>query len=349
MMFLFTAQPWVQYLLTVVIVILLIWLLVFQRKWTKRDNEQINRWQIVLIYLFDLIIFVGAIIGLMVIWNFDFSLFTSDFIGDFELFIKEKLGAIIGSIAVIVVMMAIQKVSRIALFRVGQKPGPMQKRKKTIAKVTMSIIKYLVGIMAIIIILALWGVNVVPALAGLGVAGLVIGLGAQKFINDLIAGFFIIFEHHFDVGDIVDIGGFKGEVLEIGLKTTRIRNWRGEINIISNGSISSMINFSRNPSIAIVDFSIAYDEDIEKTISLLKEELPKLRKEIEDLIEDPQVVGVVSLGASSVDLRVIAKTMTEKHYGVERLMRQRVKEILDANGIEIPFPQVVVHQANKAE
>lgn len=347
MFFLLVMQSWLQILLTVVIAGLLGFLLVIQRKWTKRDNEQVKQWQIILVYLVDLILFVGAIISLLVIWNFDFSLFTTDFVGDLELFLKDRLGSIIGSIAAIVVALAIMKISRIALFRVGQKPGPMQKRKKTIAKVTMSMIKYVSGILAIIAVLAMWGVNVIPALAGLGVAGLVIGLGAQKFINDLIAGFFIIFEHHFDVGDIVDVGGFKGEVTEIGLKTTRIRNWRGEVNIIANGSISNLINYSRNPSVAVVDFSIAYSEDIERTKAILLQELPKLRKEMEEIIEEPQIVGVIALGPSSVDLRVIAKTMTEKHYGVERLMRQRIKEILITNQIEIPFPQLVVHEANK--
>jgi small conductance mechanosensitive channel len=346
-MWLVILPSWAQFVITSGIIAVLLLFLIVQRQWTKRENDKLKQWQIAMIYLIDLALFVGAMFGLLVIWNFDFSLFTDDFLGDLELFLKDKLGTIIGSIATIVVAMAILKVSRLALYRVGQKPSPMQKRKKTIAKVTMSIIKYLTGIMAILIILALWGVNVIPALAGLGVAGLVIGLGAQKFINDLISGFFIIFEHHFDVGDIIDVGGFKGEVTEIGLKTTRLRNWRGEVKIIANGSISELVNYSRNPSVAVVDFSIAYEEDIERTKEILKTELVKMRRETEAIIDDPQVVGVINLGASSVDLRAIAKTMTEQHYGVERLMRQRIKEILNANQIEIPFPQVVVHQPDK--
>ncbi|OYX17353.1 MAG: hypothetical protein B7Z16_10470, partial [Algoriphagus sp. 32-45-6] len=96
--------------------------------------------------------------------------------------------------------MLILRISKITLKRIGQKEGPNQRRKKTVSRVIRSMIKYTVGIASILAVLSVWGVNVGPALAGLGILGLVIGLGAQKFINDLIAGFFIIFEHHFDVG-----------------------------------------------------------------------------------------------------------------------------------------------------
>lgn len=105
-----------------------------------------------------------------------------------------------------------------------------------------------------------------------------------------------------------------------------------------------MSNFSRNPSIGIVDFGIAYQEDIAKTTELLKAELPKMKELYPDMLEDPQVVGVIDLASSSVNLRVIIKTVMEKHYAIERAVRQKIKEILDENGIEIPFPQVVVNQ-----
>jgi small conductance mechanosensitive channel len=220
----------------------------------------------------------------------------------------------------------------------------MKKRKRTIAKVTNSIIKYCVGILMILIVLSIWGVNVAPALAGLGILGLVIGLGAQRFINDLISGFFIVFEHHFDVGDKIEVQGFKGEVTSIGLKTTKIKNWKGEIKIVNNGEISTLINFSRNPSVAVVEFGIAYKENIQQTIDLLNFELPKLRLDFPMIIEDPKILGTIDLASSSVNLRAIAKTLNEEHYAVERAMRQRIKEILDEHGIEIPFPQVVIHQ-----
>lgn len=329
---------------TAIIVIFIGVLFLLQRKWINRSDEKVKRWSLVLLYILLFLLFISAIVGILIIWNFDFTFITADFLKNLEAFVQAKTGAIFGTIFVFFLATFILKVAKIALLKVGQKESPLQKRKKTIAKVTMSIVRYSTYIISIIVILAFWGVNVVPALAGLGMVGLVIGLGAQKFINDLISGFFIIFEHHFDVGDKIEVGGFKGEVKDIGLKTTKILGWRGDVKIIANGDITTLINYSRNPSIGIVDFGIAYKEDAKKTIDLLTLELPKMKLELEDILEDPQVVGVTDLASSSVNIRVIVKTVTEKHYAVERAIRLRIKEILDANGIEIPFPQVVLHQ-----
>jgi small conductance mechanosensitive channel len=192
--------------------------------------------------------------------------------------------------------------------------------------------------------LAIWGINVLPALAGLGILGLVVGLGAQSLIKDFIAGFFIIFEHHFDVGDVVEINGFKGKVVDIGLKTTRVQNWKNAIKIFANGVITEPINYSKNPSVAVIEFGIAYGEDVQKTIDILNQELPKYQERFPDILEAPTVLGVTQLADSSVNMRVIIKTATETHYGIERGFLQIIKEILDKNNIEIPFPQVVVHK-----
>jgi len=271
---------------------------------------------LILTYILLFVLFVGAIFGALVIWEYDFGVLGTNVFSTFQSIFTERLATLIGSVFTFFIGMLVIKISKVGLHRVGQKESPLQRRKKTIAKVTISIIKYVVWILMIIIVLAMWNVNVVPALAGLGVAGIVIGLGAQKFINDLISGFFIIFEHHFDVGDIIEVEGFKGEVIDIGLKTTKVRNWRGEVKIFSNGSINIVSNFSMNPSIGIIDFGISYQEDAQRTIDLLKSELPKIKAFLPDIIEDPLVLGVVELADSSVNIRVIVKTITEKHYGV---------------------------------
>ena len=117
--------------------------------------------------------------------------------------------------------------------------------------------------------------------------------------------------------------------------------------MMTNGDVVNVINYSKNPSLAVVEFDIAFKEDIQRTIDVLKIELPKLRERFPEIIDEPTLPGVIKLGESSVTLRAVAKTENEKHYGIERAMRQYIKELLDANGIEIPFPQVVVHQADR--
>jgi small conductance mechanosensitive channel len=332
-----------QIALTITISIGIIGMITLEKIFIDKAKENINNFLIIGSYIFMFVVLIVAVFGVMTIWGYDIQPLMNTTISSILLVLSDNVNRLISSGFVIAITIALNKITRISLRRIGTKPSPMQRRKKTIAKVTISIVKYILAIIMITVILSIWGVNVTPILAGVGAIGLIIGLGAQKFINDLISGFFIIFEHHFDVGDKIEVKGFKGDVIDIGLKTTKIKNWRGEVKILSNGDINDITNFSLSESIAVVDFGIAYKEDVAKTTMLLNLELPKLRKEVEEIIEDPQVLGVVDLANSSVNMRVIAKTLTEKHYAVERAIRQRIKEILDANKIEIPFPQVVVH------
>jgi len=319
-------------------------ILIVERIFLKKSEDTLKKGIIILIYSVTFLLLGLAILGILYIWDFDLNTYFLTIYDQGTIILVDSVGKLVSSAIIIFISMLILKISKITLKRVGLKESVNQRRKRTVARVTRSITKYVVGILTILIVLSVWGVNVAPAIAGLGILGLVIGLGAQKFINDLISGFFIVFEHHFDVGDKIEVQGFKGEVIDIGLKTTKIRNWKNEIKILSNGEINNLINFSKEFSIAVVEFGIAYSEDVQSTIDLLNRELPLMRNEFSEIVEDPKVLGVVNLSNSSVDMRAIAKTLNEQHYAIEREMRKRIKKILDSNGIEIPFPQVVVHQ-----
>ena len=332
-------------LATIATVVFLTSFLIVETKWIKKKEDTLPKWVIISTYLLSFVILLASIAVILFIWNFDIETYFLTIKDQFLAGLAASVGRFVSSALVLFIALLILRISKITLKRIGQRPSPNQRRKRTVARVIRSITKYTIWLIAILIILSLWGVNVAPALAGLGIMGLVIGLGAQKFINDLIAGFFIIFEHHFDVGDKIEVKGFKGEVVDIGLKTTKIKNWKNEILILSNGEVTSLINFSKDISVAAVEFGIAYKEDMQKVIDLLNLELPKIKDLFPQIIEDPKVVGVTNLNASSVDMRVTCKTLNEQHYAVERGMRQRIKEILDEHNIEIPFPQVVVNQA----
>jgi moderate conductance mechanosensitive channel len=331
-------------MLTAAIVVGIVCLLIVERIILKKLEDIIKKWIVILVFLFSFALLIAGTFAILLIWGVEIMQYLQDSWDSIVTTLMNSVGKLVSSAIIIFISLLILKFSKMAFRTVGTKPGPMQRRKRTIAKVSTSIIKYLVGVITILIVLSVWGINVAPALAGLGIMGLVIGLGAQKFIHDLISGFFIVFEHHFDVGDVIEVQGFKGEVTSIGLKTTKLRNWKGDVKILSNGEISNLLNYSINPSTAVVEFGIAYQENMQQTIDLLNEELPKLRKDLPDIIEDPKVVGVINLNSSSVDMRVVAKTLNEKHYAVERELRKQIKIILDNNNIEIPFPQVVVNQ-----
>ncbi len=328
---------------TVVIIIALVVLFFVQRYYINAHSEKIKTRTIFIVYFLYMVLLGFSIIGILYLWDYSILNYFETLGLDATNVLEQNVPKLIGTLIVIFVALIILKISRITLSRIGKKPSLNQRRKRTIAKITSSVIKYIIGIIGLLAVLSVWGFNVAPALAGLGILGLVIGLGAQKFINDLISGFFIIFEHHFDVGDWIEINGFMGEVTDIGLKTTKVKNFKGEVRIFNNGGIDPVSNFSQHPALALVDFAIAYKEEVKKAIEVLTNELPAFKDENENLLESPRVLGVTSLADSGVNLRVAVLTKSMTQWGVERALRQRIKEILDQHGIEIPFPQVTVH------
>lgn len=296
-------------------------------------------------YFLSFISIVAATAFLLWIWDFDLLNYISG-VGDSIIdTLTHNIGTLVTSLLVLFIALFMLKVVKLSISRIGAKQSVNQKRLKTIGKLIGSLSKYGIWLITILVILSIWGVNVGPALAGLGIAGLVIGLGAQKFINDLINGLFIIFEQHYDVGDIIETNSFKGEVMDIGLKTTKLKNWKGEVKILANGDITDVLNCSRFPSLAIVDFGIAYGENIQEVLDLLKNKLPEFKQLFPEIvIEEPQCLGVMELADSSVNMRAICKTLNNQHYGIERSLRSFIKKTLDDAGIEIPFPQVVIHE-----
>jgi small-conductance mechanosensitive channel len=214
-------------------------------------------------------------------------------------------------------------------------------RFKTLSKLLFSLLRYSVFIIAILVILSIWGVDVVPAIAGLGIVGLVIGLGAQRMIQDMIAGFFIVFENHYDIGDIVEVSGFKGTVLELGLKSTTLQHWTGHIQIFSNSQMSPVINYSRHFAQALVTVSVPYDADIKLISSTLNTNLQTL-KENTSIISDVIVLGVTKFLASGIELTVTCQTKPNLQYGVEREIRLFLLEQLKELNVDIPFDHIVI-------
>ena len=220
-------------------------------------------------------------------------------------------------------------------------------RFKTLSRLLFSLLRYSVFIIAILVILSIWGVNVVPAIAGLGIVGLVMGLGAQRMIQDMIAGFFIVFENHYDIGDIVEVNGFKGTVLELGLKSTTLQHWTGHIQIFSNSHMSPVINYSRHFAQALVTVSVPYDADIKLLTTTLNTSLQTL-KENTAIISDVIVLGVTKFLASGIELTVACQTKPNLQYGVEREIRLFLLEQLKQLNIEIPFDHIVINSKDRS-
>lgn len=217
---------------------------------------------------------------------------------------------------------------------------------ETVKSLLCNCAKYAVVIYAIIFGLSILGVNMVAVITSLGVLGLIVGFGAQTMIEDVITGLFIIFEGQFQVGDIVSIDDFRGTVTSIGIRTTQLTDLGGNIKIVNNSDIRTLTNLSNVASTAIVDVGISYDADLvtaEHVVQDLLDKLPEMYPEI--FKQRPVYAGVQNLSASSVDLRIVAKVNETLVYDAQRLLNRELKLALDRGGIEIPFTQVVVHQA----
>ncbi len=217
-----------------------------------------------------------------------------------------------------------------------------ERREATLVKLLENTLTYVVYFISAMTILSIFGINVQALLAGAGIVGLAVGFGAQSLVKDIITGFFIIFEDQFSVGDYVRVGSFEGVVEEIGLRTTKIKSYTGEVNILPNGSIVEVTNFSVNNSRAVVDVSIAYQGDISRAEKVIEEHLKTLENKYEQIVGTPELLGIQNIQAAEVVLRVVAETLPAQQVGVARLLRKEIKQVLDEHGIESPYPKLVM-------
>ncbi|MGG1675901.1 mechanosensitive ion channel family protein [Neobacillus sp. NRS-1170] len=250
-------------------------------------------------------------------------------------------------IAIIVIANILIRVGKLAIHNIFKirNLSPLstsERREETLSKLLDNILSYVVYFIAFMMVLSVLGIDVKALLAGAGIVGLAVGFGAQSLVKDVITGFFIIFEDQFSVGDHVRIGQFEGTVQTIGLRTTKLKSWTGEVHILPNGSIMEVTNFSINNSIAIIDVGIAYEEDIDKAETVIKDSLTKMPEQYEELVKAPEYLGIQNFGPSEVIIRIIAETLPMKHAAVTRKIRKDIKLELDAHGIEIPYPRMVM-------
>ena len=220
----------------------------------------------------------------------------------------------------------------------------MSARGETVIRLISNLVKYATVIVAMYFCFAMFGVDTATLLASAGILSLVIGLGAQDLVKDIVAGLFIIFEGEFRVGDIVTVGDWRGTVVEIGVRTTKIEEPGKNIKIINNSSISNVINMTRKESFASCDVGIEYGESLERVEAILAEELPNVRKHLPKITGGPFYKGVSSLSDSGVIIKVLAQCAERDRIQLGRDLNREMKLIFDKHKINVPFPQVVVHQ-----
>jgi small conductance mechanosensitive channel len=233
------------------------------------------------------------------------------------------------------------QIVKLILGALGRRGG----RTQTVVNLISGLLKYVAVIAAVVWGLSILGVNATAVLAGIGIVGLILGFGAQSLIEDIITGAFIIFENQYSVGDIIILDDFRGTVRSIGVRTTVIEDAGGNLKVVNNSDIRNFQNRSRNNSVALVVASVSYSTDLRKLEKLLAEALPKLKAEHPNLyLAAPRYLGVDQLADSGVNLKFMVDVTEANVFAGQRMLARDIKLLFDDNGIEIPFPQVVVHR-----
>ena len=217
------------------------------------------------------------------------------------------------------------------------------RKAKTVSSLVRSLIKYITIIAVICIILVIWGVDVIGIVAGVGILTLIIGLGCQSLIQDVISGMFIVFDDYFAVGDTVIIDGFRGTIIDVGLKTTKLQDFGGNIKSITNSSILTVVNMSRLRSVASVTLSVSYNEDVERVEALIINEIEELKKKIPNIIDGPWYKGIDNITASSIDFLVLAFVSEDNRFQVTRDLKREFYLLFKKNNVQIPYTQVTVN------
>lgn len=250
-------------------------------------------------------------------------------------------------IVYIIIGIVLQNVVRFIVNKVNNNKY-VDKKKKTIISLIKNIFKYLIYIFVILSILSVYGVNTSGILASLGIAGLVIGLALQDIIADFVAGIFILFDNQYTIGDIVEINGFKGEVISFGLMSTKIKKATGEILILSNSSFKEVINYSLENTNLLINLDVSYDTDIDKLEKVLKE-LENDVKMMDNVVGEYKLLGVNEFSSSSIKYLISIECKANCQYQIKRDYFKLVKKAFDENKIEIPYNKLDVNVRGKNE
>lgn len=216
-----------------------------------------------------------------------------------------------------------------------------KQRAETVGSVLRSVSSIVIFGIAFVTVLERLGIPVGPLLASAGVAGVALGFGSQSLVRDFLSGIFMILEDQYGVGDLIDTGEAVGTVEEVSLRITRLRDTTGIVWYVRNGEILRVGNHSQGWSTGIVDVAVAYTEDIPRVQEIIRQVADAMAQEEtwdEKIVEDPLVAGVESVTATSVTIRVIVKCKPNEHLGVQRELRERIKEAFDREGIRVPVP-----------
>lgn len=294
-----------------------------------------------------LVLFICASVVAIVFDSYIFgeqSIFNKDVTGIATIdFFYRAIPSIIRSVHIITVAMIAFWILKITLPRTVSKNN----RTNTIIKLIHSLIKWVIFIITAIAILATFGVDTTTLIASAGVLTLIIGLGAQSLVADVVAGIFTVFEGNIQVGDVVYINDWRGTVQEIGLRTTKIVDWKGNVNVINNSKIEKIINLTQNPTMSESTIRVEYGESIDRVEKIIAENLPKIKEKVPTIIDGPYYWGVDELGDWGMKLFFAAQCTEDNRYATQRAINKELKKMFDENGIKVATPVITIEKTDE--
>lgn len=222
-------------------------------------------------------------------------------------------------------------------------------RAASISAMLTSTISVLIWVVGVLLVLGELGVDLAPLIAGAGIAGVALGFGAQTLVKDCISGLFMLLEDQYGIGDVVDLGEATGVVEEVALRTTVLRGIDGTVWHVPNGEVQRVGNKSQHWSTALIDIDVAYDADLAAVRDVMQRTAEEVcaRDQVNDhVLETPEVLGVETLGADGITLRMTVTTTPGSQWAVQRELRAALKVAFDQADIDIPFPQRTVWLRN---
>ena len=216
-----------------------------------------------------------------------------------------------------------------------------RQRVETIGSLLRSVVTFVVATLAVLTIMALVGIPLAPLLASAGIGGVALGFGAQSLVKDFLAGIFMILEDQYGVGDVIDTGEAIGTVEEVTLRITRLSDASGVTWYVRNGEIIRIGNRSQGFSTALVDMPVSYAENVERVVAVIREAAAAMGTDPlwqDRFVEQPTVLGVESITGSTMVIRTIAQCTPGENFAVQRELRERIKNALDAAGVKAPPP-----------
>lgn len=217
-----------------------------------------------------------------------------------------------------------------------------KKRQITMQKLIQNIAKYTIFILVAAGVLSILGINITSIVAGLGVASVILSLALKDMMQDVLSGMSIIMEDQFDIGDLVEINGFTGTVVDLGLKSTKIKSYENVVKIISNRTITEVINYSKTNPNLVIDIPMAYEVDSKLTDKVIKNIIKRIEKEVTTLVGPIDFWGLNEFADSSIKYRLLVPVKMDEQFSAERQINKIIKEEYDKENISIPFNIVEV-------